>query len=89
MVYTVRFFPVQNAICFIILTYLVPILFIFYVQSVLKLKKNNSGSKRLKVVVFLRLTNVIPERITFVSRGITVLKKSHTSAKIPKRQILQ
>ena len=30
------FFPLQNAVCFIILTYLVPVLFTFYIQSVLK-----------------------------------------------------
>jgi len=46
MVYTLRFFFLQNAVCFIILTYLVPILFTFYIQSVLKLKKK-SGVKRL------------------------------------------
>ena len=33
------FFPLQNAICFIILMYLVPVLFTFYIQVVLKLKK--------------------------------------------------
>jgi len=30
------FFPLQNAVCFIILTYLVPVVFTFYIQSVLK-----------------------------------------------------
>jgi len=33
------FFPLQNAVCFIILTYLVPVLFAFYIQCVLKFKK--------------------------------------------------
>ena len=33
------FFPLQNAVCFIMLTCLVPVLLTFYIQSVLKLKK--------------------------------------------------
>ena len=36
----------SNVVCFIILTYLVHVLFTFYIQGVLKLK-NNSGAKSL------------------------------------------
>ena len=34
-----QFFSLQNAVCFIILTYLGLVLFTFYIQGVLKLKK--------------------------------------------------
>ena len=41
-------FSLQNAVCFIMLTSLVPVLFTLYIQGVLKLKKNNSGAKGLR-----------------------------------------
>ena len=41
------FFPLQYSVCFIILTYLVPVLFTFYIQDVLKLKKK-IGAKSLR-----------------------------------------
>jgi len=39
MLYTLHFFYLQNAVCFIMLTCLVPVLFTVYIQDVLKLKK--------------------------------------------------
>jgi len=54
MVYTLRFFSLQSAVCSIILTYLVPVVFTFYIQGVLKLKK--IPAPLVKAPHFLRRT---------------------------------
>ena len=41
------FFSLQNAVCFIILKYLVPVSFTFLYTGCAKIKNNNSGAKRL------------------------------------------
>jgi hypothetical protein len=81
MVYTLRLFSLQNAVCFIILTYLVPVLFTFYIYS------TNIGTEYFKhgiyspffplqhAVCFIILTCLIPVLFTFYLQGVLKLKK--------------
>ena len=64
------FFSLQNAVCFIIITYLVPVLFTFYIQDVLKLKKII-----IIPVCFIIITYLVPVLFTFYIQDVLKLKK--------------
>ena len=47
------FFSLQNAVCFIILTYLVPVLLTCYTQGVLNLKKKEFRRQKVKGLIHI------------------------------------
>ena len=60
-------FSLQNAVCFIMLTFFVPVLFTFYIQDVLKLKKNNFRAKGLSQFLVFRMGDVTPHETSLSS----------------------
>jgi hypothetical protein len=57
-------FPLQNTVCFIILTCFIPVLFTFYIQGVLKLKINSGAKRLISLLLFVRvLTYGVMERV--------------------------
>jgi len=72
------FFSFQNAVCFIILTYLVSVLFTFYIQCVLKLKKNNSGAKRLTRIILKDLVSTIQWAYRFAQLHLMIQFVPHS-----------
>jgi len=90
MVYTLSFFSPQNAVCFIILTYLVPVLFTFYIliQQILVLNiLNMVYTLRFflslqNAVSFIILTYLVPVLFTFYIQGVLKLKKKFRRQKV-------
>ena len=58
-------FSLQNAVLFIILTYLASVLLTFYIQGVLKFKKNNSDAKRF--ISRTRNTSSVKSTVTHIT----------------------
>ena len=77
MVYTLRFLSLQNAVCFTILTYFIPVLFTFYIfiqQILVPNILNTVHTLRFlslqNAVCFIILTCLIPVLFTFYIQDV-------------------
>ena len=66
MLYNLRFFPLQNAVYFIMLPCLVPVLLAFYLQGVLKFKCKIPASKGYLCIM---TTNLLPAPVAARSKA--------------------
>ena len=75
--YSPFFFSLQNAVCFITLTCLVPVLFTSYIQGVLKLKKNYSDAKRVNCFIHSIRCNILGDLNYFIHSIRSLLLQVH------------